>query len=127
MEEFVKEKVEEELKAISISKRKDMTKTAKDVIDTLLPEIAKVYDFDPLFSDVHCGIAFTLKNSQKKEQNPSVAMGMRGIEKVNLSEKNIKPDLYLNTPLTSNDAATFKEKKEESGVGLHGASFPHQC
>lgn len=24
----------------------------------------KVYDFDPLFSDVHCGIAFTLKNSQ---------------------------------------------------------------
>ncbi|KAK4319015.1 hypothetical protein Pmani_006534 [Petrolisthes manimaculis] len=42
MEEFVKEKVEEELKAISISKRRDMTKTAKDVIDTLLPEIAKV-------------------------------------------------------------------------------------
>ena len=29
----------------------------------------KVYDFGPLFSDVHCGIVFTLKNSQKKERN----------------------------------------------------------
>lgn len=43
MEEVVREKVEEELKAMSISKRKDITKTAKDVIDTLLPEIAKVF------------------------------------------------------------------------------------
>ncbi|MPC54747.1 hypothetical protein E2C01_048672 [Portunus trituberculatus] len=40
-EVLVKEKVEEELKVLSISK-KDMTKTAKDIIDTLLPEIAWV-------------------------------------------------------------------------------------
>ncbi|MPC48924.1 hypothetical protein E2C01_042711 [Portunus trituberculatus] len=42
MEVLVKEKVEEELKVISISKKKDMTKMAKDIIDTLLPEIAMV-------------------------------------------------------------------------------------
>lgn len=42
MEEVVREKVEEELKTMSISKRKDMTKRAKDIIDTLLSEIAKV-------------------------------------------------------------------------------------
>lgn len=42
MEVYVKEKVEEELKAISASRRKDMTKTAKDIIDTMLPEIVKV-------------------------------------------------------------------------------------
>ena len=36
MEALAKEKVEEELKTVCISK-KDMTKTAKDEIDTLLP------------------------------------------------------------------------------------------
>lgn len=41
MEVFVKQKVDEELQALS-TKRKDMTKTARDVIDTLLPEIVKV-------------------------------------------------------------------------------------
>ena len=51
----------------------------------------KVYDFDPLFSDVHCGITFTLKSSLEKERHSPVPVGTKGIGKVDIREKNIKP------------------------------------
>lgn len=41
MEELVQEKVEEELNSLSQSRSKDLTKTAKDVIEIMLPEITK--------------------------------------------------------------------------------------
>lgn len=42
IEQLVKEKVEDEVRSLSFSRRKDMTKTAKDVLEIMLPEVTKV-------------------------------------------------------------------------------------
>ena len=42
VEALVKEKVEEELQTLSFGRKKDMTKTAKDIIEILVPEMTKV-------------------------------------------------------------------------------------
>lgn len=40
--ELVKSNVDDELKSLSASRKKDLTKTAKDVVEVVLPEITKV-------------------------------------------------------------------------------------
>lgn len=42
VELLVKGKVEDELKSLTASRKKDLTRTAKEVIETVLPEITKV-------------------------------------------------------------------------------------
>lgn len=42
MEQVVKAKVEDEMKSLSVSRKKELTKTVRDVIETMMPEMTKL-------------------------------------------------------------------------------------